>query len=97
MLTTYPNHPGFKVVGPSKQAAEKVEPKSKIIRDKIVEILKQHHRIGLTADELAFLLDASVLSVRPRVTELLRMNILEDSGGRRKNEMGSTVTVWRLK
>lgn len=97
MLDVYPNHPGYKVAGPSKEAASKVAPKAPNLRDQAVAIFKQHHRLGLTADELAFLLNASVLSIRPRLTELVHMNVIEDSGERRKNSFKSNVTVWRLK
>lgn len=98
MLTqTYPNHPGYKVSGPSKEAADKVASKAPNLRDQAVAIFKQHHRLGLTADELAFLLNVSVLSIRPRLTELVHMNVIEDSGQRRKNNFNSNVTVWRLK
>lgn len=96
-MQTYPQHPGYKVNGPSQEAAIKVAPKAPNLRDKAVEIFNQHHRLGLTADELAFLLNVSVLSIRPRVSELFRMGIIEDSKTRRTNQSGSTVTVWRLK
>jgi hypothetical protein len=97
MLEVYPNHPGYKVVGPSKEAADKIATKAPNLREQAFEIFKQHHRLGLTADELAFLLNVSVLSIRPRVSELFRMGIIEDSKTRRTNQSGSTVTVWRLK
>jgi len=97
MLEVYPNHPGYKVAGPSKEAADKMAPKAPNLREQAFEIFKQHHRLGLTADELAFLLNVSVLSIRPRLSELLRMGVIEDSGERRKNNFKSTCTVWRLK
>jgi hypothetical protein len=97
MLTTYPQHPGFKTSGPSQEAANRIAPKAKSLRDKAIDIFKQHHRLGLTADEMAFLLNVSILSIRPRFTELARMGLIEDTGQRRRNEFGSNVTVWRLK
>lgn len=96
-MLTYPNSPGYKKSGTSREAAIKIAPKAPSLRDKALEIFKQHHRLGLTADELAFLLDQSVLSIRPRVSELFRLGLIEDSGQRRKNDSDSTVTVWRLK
>lgn len=96
-MQTYPQTPGYKVGGPSQEAASKVALKAPNLRDKAVEIFSQHHRLGLTADELAFLLNVSVLSIRPRLSELLRMGVIEDSGDRRKNNFKSTCTVWRLK
>ena len=51
---------------------------------------------GLTADEVAEILGHSILSVRPRVTELGRLNLIEDSGERRANQSGKKAIVWRL-
>jgi hypothetical protein len=97
MLNNYPDYPGFKATGPSQEAAFRIAPKAKNLREQSLEIFKQHHRLGLTADEMAFLLNVSILSIRPRFTELVRMGVIEDSGERRKNQSGSNVTVWRLK
>jgi predicted ArsR family transcriptional regulator len=52
---------------------------------------------GATADEVAKDLNLSVLSVRPRVSELNRTGKIEQTGGRRKNDSGMTATVWRVK
>jgi predicted ArsR family transcriptional regulator len=51
---------------------------------------------GATADEIAKDLNLSILSVRPRVSELHRSGEIEQTGGRRKNESGMTATVWRI-
>jgi len=48
-----------------------------------------------TADEIANDLNLSVLSVRPRVSELKRTGKIKQTGARRKNESGMTATVWR--
>lgn len=96
-MQTYPQHPGYKVGGPSQEAAVKIAPKAKTLRDQVVEAFTYHQRIGLTADELAGLLNSNVLSIRPRVSELFRLGIIEDTKTRRTNQSGSTVTVWRLK
>lgn len=52
---------------------------------------------GLTPDEAAWLLERSVLSVRPRTTELLQSGTLQDSGERRRNESGNTAHVLRAR
>ena len=54
-------------------------------------------RIGepLTADEVADVLGQSVLSIRPRVTELANNDEIEDSGTRRRNASGRNAIVWR--
>ena len=92
----YPDAPGFKVTGPSKQAAEKVGTTSTKLRAAVLEEFKRNPA-GLTADEIATPLNLSVLSVRPRVSELNRLGTIEQTGGRRKNDSGMTATVWRLR
>jgi hypothetical protein len=51
---------------------------------------------GATADEVVKDLNLSVLSVRPRVSELKRLGEIKPTGGRRKNESGMTATVWQI-
>ena len=48
----------------------------------------------LTADEIAHKLNRSILSVRPRVSELRRQGEIRQSGARGKNESGLTASVW---
>lgn len=86
----YPDAPGFKSIGPSEQAAEQVASTAKVLQ-RFIEVYPQ----GLTADEVAADLDLSILTVRPRVSELHRSGSLIDSGSRRKNTSGMTATVWR--
>jgi hypothetical protein len=49
---------------------------------------------GLTADEIAAKLDASVLAVRPRVSELFHAARIEKTGERRLNRSGLAAHVW---
>jgi predicted ArsR family transcriptional regulator len=49
---------------------------------------------GMTADECAGRLGLSILTVRPRVTELSRLGKLRDSGARRANGSGKKAIVW---
>lgn len=94
-LLTYPNQPGFKSPGPSQEAAEAMKPTAASLRAACHGVLKSTH--GLTADEVAGVLDESILSIRPRITELKEMGIVEDSGVRRLNASGKRATVWRVK
>jgi hypothetical protein len=48
---------------------------------------------GLTPDEVAHRLALSVLTVRPRCSELVRAGRLVDSGGRRANDSGRMAKV----
>jgi predicted ArsR family transcriptional regulator len=91
----YPDAPGFKVSGPSEQAAEAIGGKATRMRAAVLAQIAQYSS-GATADEIAKDLNLSVLSVRPRVSELKRNGEIEQTGARRKNESGMTATVWRI-
>ena len=91
----YPDDPGFKVSGPSEQAAEAITGTANKMRAAVLAQLAQYPG-GATADEIAKDLDLSVLSVRPRVSELNRTGKIKQTGARRKNESGMTATVWRI-
>lgn len=91
----YPDAPGFKVAGPSQEAAKIVARPAKILLWKVKARLAELPG-GATADEIAAELNASVLSVRPRVSELNRLGLIEKTAARRKNASGMTATVWRL-
>jgi predicted ArsR family transcriptional regulator len=91
----YPNAPGFKVSGPSEQAAEAIAGTASNMRAAVLAQFAQYPA-GATADEVAKDLNLSVLSVRPRVSELKRTGKIRQTGTRRKNESGMTATVWRI-
>src|SRR5262245_24978334 len=91
----YPDAPGFKVPGPSEQAAATIAGTANKMRAAVLAQFAQYPG-GATADEVAKDLNLSVLSVRPRVSELKRFGEIKQTGGRRKNESGMTATVWRL-
>src|SRR3977135_527671 len=91
----YPDAPGFKVSGPSEQAAETMGSTAKK-RGAVVLAQVATYPGGATADEVAKDLNLSVLSVRPRVSELNRNGKIKQTGARRKNESGMTATVWQI-
>lgn len=90
----YPEAPGFKDRDTSRKAAESVAGTAPHLRRVVLDLLKRHP-LGLTADEAAAKLEQSVLSVRPRFTELLRDGLIDDTGERRKNASGRSAKVWR--
>lgn len=92
----YPDAPGFKVAGPSEQAAKAITGSANKMRAAVLAQIAQYPH-GATADEIAKDLNLSVLSVRPRVSELNRNGEIEQTGARRKNESGMTATVWRVR
>src|SRR5260370_42188835 len=91
----YPDAPGFKVSGPSEHAAEAMGSTASKMRAAVLAQFAQYPA-GATADEVARDLNLSVLSVRPRVSELNRTGKIKQTSVRRKNESGMTATVWRI-
>lgn len=95
-IETYPHAPGWKIddVETSREAAQSVKQDAKTLRAKCYEVLKG---AAMTADEVAELLGASVLSVRPRVSELRAQFKIEATEKRRCNVSGKKAVVWRAK
>jgi predicted ArsR family transcriptional regulator len=91
---TYPTAPGFKTGGTSAAAAFEVAEDAATLRAKCYELIQM--RGDHTADEVAAMLDRSVLSIRPRFTELFKMGWIFKSGVRRKNDSGMSATVWSI-
>lgn len=91
-LFGYPHTPGAKDRDTSFEAAEGMAPQAPILRAKCLRELE--HSNGLTADEVAGRLGLSILSVRPRITELARDGKVRDSGDRRRNASGKRAIVW---
>lgn len=65
------------------------------IRREVFDWLRAHPE-GATADEIAAAMNRSILTIRPRVSELNRMKKIIDSTGRRKNASGRNAIVWRI-
>lgn len=94
----YPNSPGHKENTTSRDAAHKMTGTARALQARILALLK-HHYLGLTADQCADLLGkpATPFGVRPRLTELQALGLVEDSGERRKNVSKRWAKVWRAK
>lgn len=88
----YPANPGWKRTETSRVAAEAVKPPVPTLRDKVQALLKDAE---LTADECATLLNVTVLACRPRLSELFRLGMIEDTGKTRPNASRIQTTVWR--
>lgn len=78
----------------SRAAAKSMRVSAGTLREAVLEELK---RAALTADEVARFLEQSELAIRPRLSELKRLGLIEDSGLRRTNDSGKSATVWRVK
>ena len=90
----YPDAPGFKAQGTSQDAAKAMTGAAKTLRARAMLCIERTPG-GLTADEVAAELGASPFAVRPRVTELNRLGLIERAEDRRRNVSGMTATVWR--
>ena len=77
----------------SQGAAGQVQAKAATLRAAALEILKGAPD-GLTADEVATRLQASVLAIRPRISELNRMGLILPTAIRRRNTSGLRAAVW---
>lgn len=89
----YPNNPGYQAQETSRQAALEIAPKAKQIRNLVLKAL-QNHAMGATPDTIAEELRLSILSVRPRFTELKLKGKIADSGRRGKTDSGKSSIVW---
>jgi predicted transcriptional regulator len=91
-LFRYFGSPGAQDRDTSRAAATAIAPAAATIRAQVLALFERSR--GLTADEAAGRLGLSILTVRPRVTELARMGRLRDSGARRTNGSGKSAIVW---
>ncbi len=65
------------------------------LRDAVLALLREGY--VLSADHIANVLKRDILSIRPRVSELHTMGLIEKTGGRRQNRSGRTANIWRAK
>lgn len=91
-LFRYPGGPGAQDRDTSRAAADAIAPSVGMLRDRALRVVERSN--GLTADEVAGRLGVSILSIRPRMTELSRLGKVRDSGVRRKNASGRHAIVW---
>jgi predicted transcriptional regulator len=83
--------------GPSNIAGARIKPHVVTLKDKVLTVLRRYPS-GLTADEVAEFCGASMLAIRPRVSELKNDGMIEDTGKRRKNAVsGHIATIWRVR
>src|SRR5690349_3015696 len=95
LFDTYPFRPGSKgSSGTSEAAAKAMAPKAPTLRARCLAEVVGAGAIGRTADEVADRLRHDKCSIRPRLSELLRLGKVRDSGLRRKTAMGAAAVVW---
>jgi predicted transcriptional regulator len=89
----YPETPGWKEPTTSRDAAIAMAPKVSDLHRQVLGLLAGR---DMTPDEIAGYLRRSVLAVRPRLTELAHMGLIERTGERRLNQSGLQAHVYRL-
>ncbi|WP_049820098.1 hypothetical protein [Bradyrhizobium japonicum] len=94
-IDEYPDSPGFKAAGTSAEAAERMAPSAKTLRSDVLRTMIRAQR-PMTADEIATEMKRSILSVRPRVSELHRLGMVRPTGGRGKNDSGMSAALWEV-
>lgn len=88
---TYPDAAGYKETGGCSQAAAN-EVDAETLRNSVLAILRA---VDLTADQTARRLGSSVLSIRPRLSELYNLGLIVKTGEKRKNVSGKRAAVWQ--
>jgi hypothetical protein len=78
----------------SQEALATIKPKIKTKREMVYDLVKLK---ASTNYEISDELEMPLSSVCGRVHELQELNLLEDSGTRRKTPYGKTAIVWKLK
>lgn len=91
-LFRYPRTPGARGTDTSRAAADVAAETAPLLRARALAVLERSR--GMTADEVAGRLGISILSIRPRLTELSRLGKVRDSGSRRRNASGRMAIVW---
>ena len=90
---TYPEAPGSKASGTSAEAAAAIAGHATRLRKIVLREFMAAGQGGLTSDQCARLVEESILSVRPRVTELKSAGFLVPTGERRTNNSGMSAGV----
>ena len=90
---SYPYSPGHKDLDTSIEAAKSIKDKAETIRIKVLNVISNKGIFGATADEVAELLNYSPFAVRPRVTELFKLNKIERKD-KRKNLSNKAAYVY---
>ena len=93
----YPSAPGYKEPTTSRAAAERIRPTAEDLRARVLASIKAEPK---TADAVADALGITLLTIRPRVSELRAQGQIRpkiDERGRqvrRRNFSGASAIVW---
>lgn len=92
-MTSAPYAPGNKA---SRAAADKIAPKTPVIRQRVFDYIKQQQGRGATGSEIAAALNVLPYTAKPRCTELAEDGYIVDTGTTRENSRGNAETVWKV-
>lgn len=92
---TYPSSPGYKTGGASRQAAKRIAPKAATLRDRVLSMFQAHG--PMTADQCAERMGASILSIRPRVTELSKLGKLTKLDRMQPGQFGANQHLYQVR
>jgi hypothetical protein len=90
-MSNYPNEPGWKEGDTSREAAESMSLRAVMLRKRCYDMVRCYP--SHTADEIADLIDESLLAIRPRISELRRMQLIRNQG-RGSNRSGMAAHRW---
>jgi len=76
-------------------AAVLVAPRVTGLRKQALEALSRQTQ-GATGEELSRIMDEWLYSVKPRMTELAHMGLVEDSGRRKVNKRNRQEIIWQI-
>jgi predicted ArsR family transcriptional regulator len=93
-LFAYPGIPGVKTNdNTTLKAALQISARAQILRAKVYESLLESG--PASADQIAGRLRETILTIRPRCSELRASGHIQDSGERAFNESGKMAIVWK--
>jgi hypothetical protein len=79
-----------------REAAEKIAPRVTGLRLKVLSALADKGEVGATGEVITNILGEWLYSVKPRITELSRYGLVEDSGRRVMNSRKRNEIVWQI-
>jgi hypothetical protein len=93
----YPDSPGFRRGSDpaSREAARAISPIAAKMRAKVLREFCRLHPAGGTSDEIASRLGISILSARPRASELRRLGYLEPLAVMGRSSTGHAARILR--
>ncbi len=91
----YPEIPGSRAEPTSRDAGRAIERHAATLRRRVLDHLRCIHPRAKSADQIAAALECSILSIRPRVSELKRLGLAEPTPDRSRNASGLTARQMR--